>query len=217
MKVGTDGVILGAWAEAGEGSRALDIGTGTGLLALMLCQRFGNLELTALEIDREAAEQAAENSTGSQFSSRIRVLHTGFESYVRQTAFDLVICNPPYFHEQVFSPHPGRHRARSVAALTPEQLFGGVDNLLTPGGSFALIFPFIQEQGMLELAEKYSLYPNRRLEVIPSPGKEAKRVCLQLGRDKGMQENKKLIIEEGGRHVYSEAYRELTAAFYLDK
>lgn len=215
MKVGTDGVILGAWADPGSGNLALDIGTGTGLLALMLAQRSPGLSIEAIEIDGDAAAQATENVAESRFAGRIRIHHTGFAEYLQQEhRFDLIITNPPYFPEKVLSPDPQRVIARHSGSLGPDLLFGGSAGLLTDRGSLALIIPAGNENAMLAVARNSGLYPNRRMTVLPNPGKPAGRVCLQFGKTEGLYENRELIIETDGRMCYSPEFLALTAAFY---
>jgi len=218
MKVGTDGVILGAWANASDFSHALDVGTGTGLLALMLCQRFPGLHFDAIEIDSNAAEQARENAEASPFAGRVRVLNGDFESYrPEHIRYDFIVSNPPYFSEKVHSPDMARNMARNAGSLELSGLFKGMAQLLAVGGSFALIVPFSNREEVLQLAAGHDMHLNRRLLVIPAPGKEAKRICMQFSRTQGLAEDEQLIIETGGRHRYSDEYKALTAAFYLEK
>lgn len=216
MKVGTDGVILGAWADPGKGGKALDVGTGTGLLAMMLCQRCENLLVDAVEIDCDAADQAKENIAASKFAGRIRLIHKDFRDFEREKPeYDLVISNPPYFSEKVFSPVQKRNIARNASALSPEVLISNSCRLLKGNGSLALILPASGEGNFRKIAEEYQLFPNRRLSIIPSPGKEPGRICLQFSRNRELSEDREMIIEAGGRHRYSEEYVRLTREFYL--
>lgn len=241
MKVGTDGVILGAWTSArmpgknpgtpgmipgadndagapGMKGRALDVGTGTGLLALMLAQRWPELEIDAIELDAAAAQQAAENVAASDFGSRIRVQHADFRDFDPGPGvnYDLVICNPPYFNRSRKAAGAGRSMARHSDTLDLERLFSGAVKILNATGTLSIIFPSDQFVSARELAGKHGLFPARILEIRPVPGAAPMRHCVQFWRRKGTPAMRSIVIEDHGRHGYSDAYRELTKAFYLD-
>ncbi len=219
MKVGTDGVILGAWAKAEDARRALDVGTGTGLLALMLAQRSQGLFIDAIEIDPAAARQAAENVAGSAYAERISVRLSDFRDFDPEAGvkYDLVICNPPYFNRSFKATEDVRTLARHDDTLGLEVLFSRAAQLLRPTGKISMIIPSEQ----LEVAKQEALvqhfYPERILEIRPVPGAATKRHCLAFTRKKSTPEVQYLVIEEHGRHGYSDAYRELTKEFYLDQ
>ncbi|MBN1132511.1 MAG: methyltransferase [Bacteroidales bacterium] len=218
MKVGTDGVILGAWTNT-EGCRtALDIGTGTGLLALMLAQKSSMLNIVAIEIDPRAASQAAANAENSKFKDRITVLHCSLGDLpVSNPAgrYDLIICNPPYFTASMRNISKERTIARHDDALALPELVHSVSRLLFGKGRFYLILP-VQSRDILEgLIGLYGLCINRILEIFPTPEKEAVRMCFEISRNHSVRKHEKLIIETGGRHHYSTEYRELTGDFYL--
>jgi len=219
MKVGTDGVILGAWTDLEQAKKALDIGTGTGLLALMLAQRSALIHIDAIEIEEKSAQQAASNFVNSQFSSRIQSVEISFNKYLKKLEkpfYDLIICNPPYFSSSLRPPEKERSMARHDDTLSLEELFEGVATILLPEGKLSLVLPAELKEKSRVLAAKYSLFPVRVLRIKPTPEKEEKRMCLEYGFKAGDCKEETLIIEAGGRHVYSDAYIELTKDFYLE-
>ncbi len=219
MKVGTDGVILGAWTDIEGAGRALDIGTGTGLLALMLAQRSKSLFIDAIEIDPAAARQAAENVAGSVYAERISVRLSDFRDFDPEAGvqYDLVICNPPYFNRSFKAPGNGRTLARHSDTLDLAVLFGRVASFLLPTGRITIIIPSEQVESTKEIAGMQHFYPGRILEIRPVPGAAPKRHGIAFTRKKSTPEVQSLVIEEHGRHGYSDAFRELTKEFYLDR
>lgn len=217
MKVGTDGVLLGAWTNIQEVRRALDIGTGTGLLALMLAQRSSSIRVDAIEIDAEAASQAGQNFNESCFASQIRVINEDFNHFHKQVAdkYDLIICNPPYFSRSMKPGTEGRLLARHSEKLTVEQLLSGVRNLLMPDGRLSIILPSDQCEQVIDRALRENLFPVRILSVIPIPGRAPKRTCIEFSMVKMQCKEESLVIEGGGRHQYSDKYIRLTEDFYL--
>ena len=139
MKVGTDGVLLGAWARGG--SRVLDIGTGTGLIALMMAQRFPEAEIEAIDIAEAACLQAKENVANSVFARRVRVVRAALQQYVGPKSFDCIVSNPPFFVDSLHNPDALRSMARHTSTLSYRELFAGVGRLLVPEGRFSAIIP----------------------------------------------------------------------------
>lgn len=219
MKVGTDSVILGSWVRIGEARTALDIGTGTGLLALMLAQRSSRLVVDALEIDAEAAGQAAENVKESPFSDRVNVIHGDFREFSGQTSkrYDLIISNPPYFHRSIAPSEAPRMVARHAQTLGAVEILEKAAELLSPEGQLCMVMPFEQLEGVVSDGLSSGLHPARILEIHATPESGPKRSCVMFSIQKHAQPGvEKLVIEEGGRHCYSDKYRELTRDFYLD-
>ncbi|NDW12710.1 methyltransferase domain-containing protein [Bacteroides sp. 214] len=213
MKVGTDGVLLGAWAPVTSACRVLDIGTGTGLVALMLAQR-SEARITAIEIDGEAAEQARENVAQSPWQARIEVLHGDFLCYEPAEKFDLIVSNPPYFVDSLHSPDAQRTNARHNNTLTYDTLLQHAAALLHPLGSIALILPTDVLSVVKDVAEKYHLFVNRQLNIITAPGKLSKRVLVSFTAESQPLKEDELLIEKS-RHVYSEEFAKLVEEFYL--
>lgn len=219
MKVGTDGVILGAWTNLENTTRALDIGTGTGLLALMLAQREPSLVLDAIEIETECAAQAGLNFKNSRFSAKITAHEISFREFCKDPAskhYDLIICNPPYFSESFRAPDPGRSLARHDDTLSLEDLLEGSVPLLGLKGRISLVIPSGNVEKCLDLAAAHALFPQRLLHIKPTPEKAEIRTCIEFGYASTTAIHESLVIEEAGRHNYSEGYKTLTKDFYLN-
>jgi tRNA1Val (adenine37-N6)-methyltransferase len=219
MKVGTDGVLLGAWATVpGPGSRVLDVGTGTGLIALMIAQRTMDVSVDAIEIDPSSARQAKENFQNSPWKERLNSIESSFQEYAPRCHFryDLVICNPPFFSRSQKTPSKEKNLARHDDTLGLEEIFRGSLSLMKETAVISLILPVQKEAKVLDLISEYRMYCNRKTLVIPAPGKPAKRVLLEFSFNPGKGEEDDLTIETGGRHIYSSQYKALTGEFYLD-
>lgn len=213
MKVGTDGVLLGAWAPVDDATRILDVGTGTGLVALMLAQR-SQASIVALEIDEAAALQAQENVDRSPWQGRIEVIKADFKHYVTEQKFDLIVSNPPYFSDSLKCPDKQRNAARHDTDLTYLDLLKGVTRVLNPDGLFALVIPADAENQVRELAFTQGLHPVRCLHVITKPENPPKRVLVAFSfHCEGCKSES--MVTEIARHRYSDAYIALTKEFYL--
>ena len=218
MKVGTDGVLLGAWAatemEAARVRSVLDIGTGTGLIALMTAQRFPDAKVVAIDIDEHAAEQARENISQSPFSHNINVLHKSLQEYIHEEnaekRFDLIVCNPPFFDNSLVCPDPSRTVARHTSTLPFASLMKGARSLLADNGIFSLVIPSECRQKIEDEAIFAGLYLCRRTAVVTKEGKKPKRFLLEFGINVMPATDTKLSLE-------SDEYRALTADFYLPK
>lgn len=217
MKIGTDGVLLGAWAGIENNpSSILDIGSGTGLLSLMLAQRSLAENIEALEIDEDAYEQCVENFETSPWADRLFCYHAGLDEFIEEIedSYDLIISNPPFYSEDVSSGNTSRDNARQNQSLPFNELLEGVSKLLSSNGLFATIIPFKEETTFTELAASSGLFPTRILRVKGNPSTKTKRSLLEFGFNKGEVTKDELTIEIK-RHKYTLAYQELTREFYL--
>lgn len=218
MKVGTDGTLLGAWAALPpHAKKILDIGTGSGLIAIMAAQRHPTAKITAIDIDKDCVMQATENAVASPWAERIEVIESPLQEYSPEEKFDVIISNPPYFADSMHSPDKQRTTARHTASLSFKELTDGVLRLLAENGLFAVILPTTESELLLS-ASRGRLFTWRRCEVWSTPESGARRIMLELKREppKDLAQKEKIIIEQGGRHVYSEEYKALTADFYLN-
>ncbi|MBR6815457.1 MAG: methyltransferase [Alistipes sp.] len=218
MKVGTDGTLLGAWAALPpHAKKILDIGTGSGLIAIMAAQRHPTAKITAIDIDKDCVMQATENAVASPWAERIEVIESLLQEYSPEEKFDVIISNPPYFADSMHSPDKQRTTARHTASLSFKELTEGVLRLLADDGLFAVILPTAESELLLS-ASRGRLFTWRRCEVWSTPESGARRIMLELKREppKDLAQKEKIIIEQGGRHVYSEEYKALTADFYLN-
>ncbi len=218
MKVGTDGVLLGAWAPAADASTILDVGTGTGLVALMLAQRNSNARITGIEIDEAAYKQATQNAADSPWSERIKIVFGAFQTMLQSTPnqFDLIVSNPPFFINSKIAQSPSRTVARHASELTHEELLIFAKKILTPTGKLSIILPYSGYKLFSDLAQKHGFNETNRLTVFPTPEKTPSRVLAVwgVGNEKGLI-LEEMILEINGRHKYSDAYINLTKPFYL--
>ena len=213
MKVGTDGVLLGAWAEGGR--RILDIGTGTGVIALMMAQRYPEARVTAIDIDAAAVEQANENVQDSPFAERIQVSQADVNAFETLEPYDAIVCNPPYFDKALTCPDNQRTQARHTTSLSYQQLMTAACRLLQDEGVFSLIIPndfFQQLESELHLA---GLFLTRVYGVRTVEGKPIKRYLIELRKSPKNELVKKEVLIDDAPNVRSEWYRELTKDFYI--
>jgi tRNA1Val (adenine37-N6)-methyltransferase len=217
MKVGTDGVLLGAWTPVANCSRIVDIGTGTGLLALMCAQRNALATIDAVEIDASAAVQAKANFDLSPWGNRLTVHHADVCEFANRAIekYDLAICNPPFFVGSLHAPDKSRTTARHDLYLPLTDLSVAVVKLLTHNGRFAVVLPPEQLGALVLIMKDIGFYPSNCLNIHPTPTKPVKRVLALFVRGDGATLAEDLIVETNGRHVYSEDYKLLTKGFYL--
>ena len=220
MKVGTDGVLLGAWASVpGPQSKILDVGCGTGLIALMLAQRTKYVAVDALEIDPSSARQAEENFQNSPWKERIQCIQSSFQDYATQckSRYDLIICNPPFFSGSSKTPSKELNLARHDDSLNLEDIFRGSASLMKKTTIISLVLPFQKEAQAMELITEHKLFCNRLTRVIPAPGKATKRILLECSYIPGKPIEDELTIETEVRHMYSDKFKNLVKEFYLSK
>lgn len=214
MKVGTDGVLLGAWTKVDNAKNVLDIGTGTGLVSLMIAQRC-DANITAIEIDKKTAEQAISNVHLSSWKERIKVANIDFKDYRSSQKFDVIVSNPPYFSDSLLPPDSQRSIARHTSELTYNELFKGVSELLTKEGEFCVVIPSEVAEQIKRIARDNGMHEVRQTDVHPKPESNPKRCLLSFSlTNKGECVHDSLTIELA-RHQYSEEYIELTKAYYL--
>lgn len=218
MKVGTDGVLLGAWAGQGNPAEVLDIGTGSGLIALMLAQRFSGANITAIDCDADAVKQARENFRNSPWTGRLRPVHTSLQEFCRaegKCRFDLIVSNPPFYDSSLANPDRHRNTARHTEALSHEELLLLSAGLLSDSGVLSLIIPSESEKSILRLADRSRLHLQKLTRIHPLQKKAAKRTMASFTKaDTGNPEISTLVLQnpDGSR---SEEYSELTSGFYL--
>lgn len=219
MKVGTDGVLLGAWVTIDPSARRmLDIGTGTGVIALMLAQRAPEAQITGIDIGE--VTQARENGAASPWGDRLTFEQCAVQQFAALTPYDLIVSNPPFYDATLPSPDAGRTLARHTVSLSFEALCAAAERLLAPEGRFAVVIP-CSEAGRLLRAAGGRLAPIRRTEVRTTPRHAAKRTLLELAHTsshlaaRGPMTVDTLTVGTGVHEEYTEAYRQLTGDFYL--
>jgi tRNA1Val (adenine37-N6)-methyltransferase len=217
MKIGTDGVLLGAWTPLiNNPYNVLDIGSGTGILSLMLAQRSNAEQIDAIEIDGDAYEQCVENFEASPWDDKLFCFHAGLDEFVDEPEdeYDLIISNPPFYTDDYKSDNVSRDLARFEDALPFEELIESVSVLLSENGIFSVIIPFKEESKFTTIAEANQLYPFKLTRVKGTPTSEIKRSLMIFSRTRQEISEDELIIEIA-RHDYTPEYKELTKAFYL--
>lgn len=217
MKIGTDGVLLGAWTNTKTESSILDIGTGTGVIALMLAQK-SSAKIDAVELDENAALQAKENVSLSRWSDRITVYHGTIQAYAQtsNSTYDLIVSNPPYFTDDLKTPEKARTIARHTDELLFDDLINSVNVLLNPKGTFCTILPVNEGNQFVALAKEKGLFLHKTTAVIPRTNKPSKRLLMAFRfTEIEMIENTTITIEHSKRHEYTDAYKNLTKDYYL--
>lgn len=218
MKVGTDSVLLGAWIMPADSKRILDIGSGTGVIALMLAQKtFAKID--AIDIDENAFIQAKQNVSNSEFSKQIIVIHSAFQDYLKipTEKYNLIVTNPPYFEQSLKSSDEQRSQARHADVLPFEDLIDGVVKLLDEKGKFCLILPTLEALKFRTLAEKKGLNLSKLLRVKSRSDKDIeKRHLMQFEFKPSEFSEETIAIEQNDRHVYTPEYKDLTKDYYLN-
>jgi len=216
MKVGTDGVLLGAWANTENTKRILDIGTGTGLIALMLAQRT-NAQIDAIDIDNDAVLQALDNVKNSPWCERINVYKTALQDFrLNETEkYDLIVSNPPYFNNSLKAPKANRTIARHTASLTHVDLLEHSKRLMTENGIICLILPVNEGLKIIDLGLNNGLFCNKMVYVHPTPNSKPIRLLLELSKIKNKTSIDSIEIETNVRHEYSSDFNKLVRGFYL--
>ena len=215
MKVGTDGVLLGAWCEVKKSRHILDIGAGTGLICLMAAQR-SDAGIDGVEIAPLACVQARENVLRSPWPDRIRLYNESFQEFSKHTdiKYDLIVSNPPYFEESVLPDEHTRINARHTVSLNYDDIFRCSADILAATGRISLIFPFSMEEQVEKSAMRQGFFPIRKTYVSGTPRSLPKRILEEWGRYESLYESDSLVIEEK-RHSYTPEYIDLTRDFYL--
>lgn len=218
MKVGTDAVLLGAWVFPNGSKQILDIGTGTGVVALMLAQKT-EAHIDAIDIDKNAFNQASENVSESKFSNQISVIHSSLQQYCKEVnkKYNLIVTNPPYFEQSLKSSDEQRSYARHADVLPFEELIDGVIKLLDPKGKFCLILPTLEAEKFRALAQKRGLFLSKLLRVKSKVNKDTdKRHVMQFEFTPTEFSEKTIAIEQDERHQYTDDYKQLTKDYYLN-
>ena len=230
MKIGTDGVLLGAWASTHSAEKALniaDVGSGSGVVALMLAQRFTESQVTAVELEPLAVEQSRENFEHSPFDSRMKCVEASFQDWAsesdNQSSFDLVVSNPPFFNGKPKSPFHARNLARHDDYLNISDLFEGAEKVLRAEGVFGLVWPVEREADLMAAAKTHKFHVIRKCIILPTPLHKPVRFLVEFSKvtsgdqDVASSILTNIVLETGegeGRH-FTTQHNELMKAFFL--
>jgi tRNA1Val (adenine37-N6)-methyltransferase len=215
MKVGTDGVLLGAWAKIPATGILLDIGTGSGLIALMAAQR-GSRAVVGIDMDEESVSQARENVSESEWKNHIEIQCCMLQNFITEQTFDAIVSNPPFFTESLLCPDQRRSATRHTQTLSFQELVKGVDRLLSAGGEFSVVLPFAASDRFIQTCWEGGLHLLRRTDVFTRPGMPARRTLMSFVRTHcHTKEFHNLVIEDES-HNFTEEYKALTKDFYLN-
>ena len=215
MKIGTDGILLGAWANVNNASNVLDVGTGTGIIAIMQAQKNNNLNIDAIEIDASACIDAKHNINRCPWSENIKLHHLSLADFQSKKLYDCIISNPPFFENSLGAKSKERNHARHSNSLHYNDIILFAVDHLSKEGNLSIILPV--EQGLLCTinAEKNGLFLTRKCNVYPNAKKNQHRLLLEFSKAKKKQNITELIIEEKVRHQYTQEYKSLTRDFYI--
>jgi len=214
MKVGTDGVLLGAWASVSDASRILDIGAGTGLIAIMCAQRNSTAHIDAIEIDELACEQAQENIDACPWTSRIKLFNNPLQKFSTKEKYDSIISNPPFFINSTKANCSKKSTARHTDTLPFEEIISFSIENLSDKGTLSIILPIVEGEIFISKAVNMGLFCARKTFVIPKPEAEPNRLLIEFTLLENDTVISSLTTETLQRHYYTEEYKNLTGEFY---
>ncbi len=219
MKVGTDGVLLGAWTDVSDANSALDIGAGTGVIALMLAQRLAGDDSFshAVEIDDDAYTQCVENFKTSPFAAKTYCFLDSIQNFAKtvENKYDVIVSNPPFFSGGTFSSTENKTAVRHTVKLPHGDLLHATKSLLNPNGKFCVVLPFIEGLRFIEVATSYGFYLTKRTDVLPKAEKSVERLLLQFeNTPKPLVQDKIILQNSVPDRIYTDQYKELTKDFY---
>lgn len=218
MKVGTDGTMLGCWANVSRADHILDVGCGSGVLSVICAQKNGLAKIIGVDVEEGAVGDAKRNVSllDDSWKERISIIQTRLQDFVPDQKFDLIISNPPFFENSQISPDDARNFARHTDSLHYSEILQFAKEYLSPTGKIAIVLPHENGVEAIEKAEANNLFASRICKVYPNPNKEPHRLMFELRKQKGVPQIETLTIETGiKRHDYTPEYKELGKDFYL--
>ncbi|MCB2220822.1 MAG: methyltransferase [Bacteroidetes bacterium] len=215
MKVNTDGVLLGAWAGVNGLDKILEVGTGCGIITLMLAQRFES-EILAIDVDEGSIHDARYNFAISQWADQLFAIHADFRHFAKTSphTFDMIVSNPPFFSKSLKSPHAHRNLSRHDQSLSYKELIEGASRVISEEGIFSVILPFAVFDEFNSIAENHGFYLARRLDIIPVEGKNKNRILVEYKYKKTSSVTSSSLVLFHPGHIPTEAYKILTGEFY---
>ncbi len=215
MKVGTDAVLLGAIADCQSVKSILDIGTGSGIISLMLAQRSKAI-IDGVEIDKDSYLKARQNFRKSPWTERLTAIHSSLQDFCEKTnaTYDLIVSNPPFFSKSFVPEHEGRRVSKHDESLGFSDLISGAEKLLAPFGQLVLILPFLEKDRLINIAKKHNLHQFSCLEIFPKADKKPNRVLLELRMGEPQDIEIKSLVLRNPDNSYSESYFHITKDFH---
>lgn len=216
MKVGTDGVLLGAWCPTKENVSILDIGTGCGVISLMLAQRINNATIKAIDIDKGAIENAKQNFELSKWNNKLTAIECPIQLFSQITSekFDIIVSNPPFFVESLKSNKNHRNLARHTDSLPFETLIENVSYLIKDDGIFACILPYNEGYRFIDIANKHNLFCSNIIHIANKPSHTVKRILFVLSKTENYTMESPTLFIRNEDNTYSNEYLQLTKDFY---
>lgn len=217
MKVNTDAILLGSWARVEDCLNILDIGTGTGVIALMVAQRAENAKVTGVEIEEKSFLEASTNVDNSIFANRTSIVHDSIQNFsqVYKESFDHIVSNPPFFTGGTFSSNENKANVRHAIKLSHGDLLNAVTDLLSENGKFSVILPYIEGYRFVELAERSGLHTSKITEVRPRLSKSIERLLIEFTRVEKTKNMDEILIYHKESKNYADDFKALTKDFYL--
>ncbi len=216
MKVGTDGVLLGAWCDIRNAKSILDIGSGSGLISLMLAQRTEAL-ISAIDIDENSVNQGKQNFQNSDWGNQLTAIHSSLKDFTKSEnkKFDLIVSNPPFFINALKSPFKNKTRSKHTDELSYQELAHGIANFMASDGRACLILPYTESKFFIDLALIENIYLNKQLIIKPKASRKFNRILMEFSFQKSKLEEKEIYLREENNE-YSEAYKSLCKNYYLN-
>ena len=215
MKIGVDAVILGSWANVSDAKKVLDLGAGSGVISLMLAQRFFNIKIDAIEINDNAVKDLQLNFDNSEWSNRLNIIHEDFLKYNFENNYDLIISNPPFFKSTKSEINKGREQARIATTLSPDVLCDKAYKILSSKGKLIVVFPYSQRKEFVISALVQGFYLYSELSVLDTENTVPKRSILCFSKAKPSIVQSNILILKKSDGSYTDSFSELTKDFYL--
>jgi len=215
MKVGTDAVLLGSWVQPENEKTILDIGTGSGVIALMMAQK-STAKIDAIDFDKDSILQAERNFQKSQWFSQLKVIHISLQNYTKSVThkYDLIVSNPPFFDQSLKSHNKEKSISKHTDSLKFNELAHGIKQLLNPTGKAYLILPPVEAAQFLDEARIEGLFCCKKLNIVPIEGKAINRWIFEISSFRTKLIEEELTIRDKNQH-YTTKYKELTKDFYI--
>ncbi len=216
MKVGTDAVLLGAWTKIQNTKTILEIGTGSGVISIMLAQR-SEVKIEAIDIDKSSVNQASDNFKISPWNKHLAAKHFSLKEFIIESKnqYDLIVSNPPFFIDSLKSPNKNKTRSKHTDELSYSDLIQGLIHFLSPQGRACLILPFTESKSFINLARLENIYLNKQLLIKPKKSKQANRILMEFSFSKTTLEKDEIYLRKAD-NSFSDKYKNMSKDYYLN-